>query len=282
MAKTVMENNAGKGQDGKRHGTLIAVLIVVILALVGCLVYILVVGPGRMAGTQSAVDTDGAAGQPLQLDQSQSEYVKPETPVDRSKNITLPGWGGFTIPAQTTDITQGFEFHNPAENLWYEDVVSINDKQLEHLVVDSGTKVELNHYLKLAGIQGSVTEVADYDERCFAVERDKTGDYTLEGIGGFEGEKVIKVRTNTGKDTELSVTCAQDCYLMTFGLYLSSNDELLYQSDLVAPGNYIQRMEMTRALEPGTYDAYVVCQPYCSDGLTKTNSGVVRITLTAA
>ena len=69
---------------------------------------------------------------------------------------------------------------------------------------------------------------------------------------------------------------------MTFGLYLSSNDELLYQSDLVAPGNYIQRMEMTRALEPGTYDAYVVCQPYCSDGLTKTNSGVVRITLTAA
>ena len=282
VAKTVMENNAGKGQDGKRHGMLISVLIVVILALVGCLVYILVVGPGRMAGTQYAVDTDGAAGQPLQLDQSQSAYVKPETPVDRSKNITLPGWGGFTIPAQTTDITQGFEFHNPAENLWYEDVVSINGKQLEHLVVDSGTKVELSHYLKLAGIQGSVTEVADYDERCFAVERDKAGDYTLEGIGGFEGEKVIKVRTNTGKDTELSVTCAQDCYLMTFGLYLSSDDELLYQSDLVAPGNYIQRMEMTRALEPGTYDAYVVCQPYCSDGVTKTNSGIVRITLTVA
>ena len=282
MAKTAVEKNAGKGQDGRRHGALIAALAVVTLALAGCLVYILVVGSGRMVGTQPTVDTDGTASQPLQLDQSQGAYVKPETPVDRSKNITLPGWGGFTIPAKTTDITQGFEFHNPAETLWYEDVVSINGNQLEHLVVDSGTKVELDHYLKLAGIQGHVTEVSEYDEQCFAVERSEAGDYTLEGIGGFEGEKVIKVRTDAEEDVELSVTCTQDCYLMTFGLYLAEDDELLYQSNLVAPGNYIQQMEMTRALEPGTYDAYVVCQPYCSDGVTKTNSGVVRITLTAA
>ena len=282
MAKTAVEKNAGKGQDGKHHGALVAALAAVILVLAGCLVYILVVGSGRTVGTQPTVDTDGTASQPLQLDQSQGVYVKPETPVDRSKNITLPGWGGFTIPAKTTDITQGFEFHNPAENLWYEDVVSINGKQLEHLVVDSGTKVELNHYLKLAGIQGSVTEVADYDEQCFAVERNKAGDYTLEGTGSFEGEKVIKVRTDAEEDVEFSVTCMQDYYLMTFGLYLTEDDELLYQSNLVTPGNYIQQMEMTRALEPGTYDAYVVCQPYCSDGVTKTNSGVVRITLTAA
>ena len=57
----------------------------------------------------------------LPMETYQAQYVKPETPIDRSKNVTLPGWGGFTIPAKTKKITQGFEFHNPAENLWYED-----------------------------------------------------------------------------------------------------------------------------------------------------------------
>lgn len=30
---------------------------------------------------------------PLDVDTEQSSYVKPEKPVDRSKNVTLPGWG---------------------------------------------------------------------------------------------------------------------------------------------------------------------------------------------
>lgn len=80
---------------------------------------------------------------------------------------------------------------------------------------------------------------------------------------------------------KLDVNCAKDYYYMTFALYLTKNDELLYQSDLVSPGNYIQKMKMTRSLKPGTYDAYVVCQPYKSDKTTKTNQGVVKITLTA-
>ncbi len=37
---------------------------------------------------------------------------------------------------------------------------------------------------------------------------------------------------------------------------------------------------MTRALAPGEYAAYVVCQPYQSDRATKTNSGIVKLTLT--
>ena len=40
-------------------------------------------------------------------------------------------------------------------------------------------------------------------------------------------------------------------------------------------------MDISRKLKSGTYDAYVVCQPYRSDKTTKTNSGVVKITLTA-
>ena len=215
------------------------------------------------------------------VEDNQGEYVKPEEPVDRSKNVTLPGWGGFTIPANTQEITQGFEFHNPEENLWYEDEISIDGNQLENLVVDSGNKTELDHYLKLAGIEENAAEVTDYDDKSFLIEKNEDGAYTIEGIGGFDGTKTITVKTDKGSEKKFDVTCKQECYYMTFGLYLEENDELLYQSDLVMPGNYIQKMEMTRALKPGTYDAYVVCQPYRSDQITKTNQGVVRITLTA-
>lgn len=214
------------------------------------------------------------------MEQNQGEYVKPEEPVDRSKNVTLPGWGGFTIPANTQKITQGFEFHNPEENYWYEDWISINGKELEKLVVDSGNQTELNHYLKLADINDTVASVSDYDKDCFKIEKSDEGIYTIEGIGGFQGKKTISVKTSKGEPVDLDVECKAQCYYMTFGLYLEDGDELLYQSDLVSPGNYIQEMEMTRSLEPGTYDAYVVCQPYQSDKETKTNQGVVKITLT--
>lgn len=215
------------------------------------------------------------------MELGQSEYVKPEEPMDRSKNVTLPGWGGFTIPAGKKTISQGFEFHNPEENFWYEDHITINGKELdETLVVDSGTQVDLDHYLKLANVQGSPAKVSAYDDTCFEIGTSESGAYTIEAIKGFEGDKVVTVETDKGKSVDLEMTCQQECYYMTFGLYLSKNDELLYQSGLVAPGKYIQKMKMERSLKAGTYDAYVVCQPYRSDKTTETNQGVVRITLT--
>ena len=214
------------------------------------------------------------------MEETQHEYVKPETPVDRSKNITLPGWGGFTIPAGTKTITQGFEFHNPEENFWYEDWVSINGTQLEKLVVDSGDATVLDHYLRLAGLSGSVTEVTDADESCFKIAQNDDGAYTVEAIKGYEGSKTITVKTDAGDTVALDVACNASCYYISFGLYLEQGDELLYQSGLVAPGMYIQKMEMSRSLAPGEYAAYVVCQPYKADKTTKTNSGVVKITLT--
>lgn len=259
-----------KSENNKKGLWLILLLLLIIIALCA---YIF------LSGRNKGQDEPQAESQKVEA--NQGEYVKPEEPVDRSKNVTLPGWGGFTIPANTTEITQGFEFHNPEENLWYEDQISIDGKDLEKLVVDSGNKTELNHYLKLAGIDENAAEVTDYDTDCFQIEKNEDGSYTVEGIGGFEGTKTITVKTDAGSEVKLDVTCSQDYYYMTFGLYLTENDELLYQSDLVSPGNYIQTMEMTRSLEPGTYDAYVVCQPYRSDKTTKTNQGVVKITLTA-
>ena len=237
---------------------------------------------GGVAGSgKTTAAAPASQAQPLELEENQGQYVRPETPIDRSKNVTLPGWGGFTIPAGTTKIDRGFEFHNPEENLWYEDWVSIDGTQLEKLVVDSGEATEVNHYLRLAGIQSDAAEVTGYDKASFAVGKTDDGALTLEAINWFEGEKTITVQTADGQTVELAVTCQQQCYYMTFGLYLADGDELLYQSGLVAPGNYIQKMEMTRKLKAGEYDAYVVCQPYRADKTTKTNSGVVKITLTA-
>lgn len=261
-----MEEN----EKRRKHNYLILILVLIIAGLV---FYIL-------AGmTRSVGNTDEKQ---LAIDNTQTTYVRPETPTDRSQNVTLPGWGGFTIPAGTRTITKGFEFHNPEENFWYVDHISVNGNEVESLVVDSGNQVELNHYLKLAGIEECVREVKDYDMNCFNIEKDENGEYTLEGIGHFEKQKEITVVTDKEDEVTLQITCSSDCYYMSFGLYLSDNDELLYQSDLVSPGMYIQKMEMTRSLEPGTYDAYVVIQPYRSDRTTKTNNGVVRITLTAA
>lgn len=215
---------------------------------------------------------------PLDVDTEQSSYVKPETPVDRSKNVTLPGWGAFNIPANTKEITQGFEFHNPEENYWYVDKMSVDGKEVEDLVVDSGNKVELNHYLKLNGIDSEVKSVGKYDKDLFGITKTKKGKYQIEAIGYSDKGQTIKVKTKDGKSHKIGVESKSDCYYMTFALYLKENDELLYQSGLVSPNNYIQKMEI-RPLKKGSYDAYIVIQPYRSDKKTKTNQGVVNLTL---
>lgn len=253
----------------------IGVLVVLVLLLGG---YIAVSGAAR--GGKSAATATGASEAALPMETYQAQYVKPETPIDRSKNVTLPGWGGFTIPAKTKKITQGFEFHNPAENLWYEDWVSLDGTTLEKLVVDSGQTVELSHYLRLAGIQAEVTKVLDADPAYFDIQKTDDGVYTIEAVKGYKGEKTLAVQTDDGKQYTFTVTGKEECYYISFGLYLEDGDELLFQSGLVAPGLYVQKMEMTRALAPGEYPAYVVCQPYCSDRTTKTNSGIVKLTLT--
>ena len=171
-------------------------------------------------------------------------------------------------------------FHNPAENLWYEDWVSLDGTTLEKLVVDSGQTTELSHYLRLAGIQAEVTKVLDADPAYFEIQKTDAGAYTIEAVKGYKGEKTLTVQTDDGKQYTLTLTGKEECYYIAFGLYLEDGDELLFQSGLVAPGLYVQKMEMTRALAPGEYPAYVVCQPYLSDRTTKTNSGIVKLTLT--
>lgn len=225
-------------------------------------------------GNKGTTDTDDT----LKVDDTQSTYVKPEEPVDRSKTVSLPGWSSFTIPANTKNIDVGFEYHNPEENYWYEDTVSYKGKT-EKLVVDSGTQVDLSHYLKLGSNNSKVTDVKKYNKKVFNITKNDAGNHTVEAVGSFKGTEKIVVETEDGKEATIEVTCNSNCYYMTFGLFLKENDECLYQSGLVAPGKYIQKMKMNKALKPGTYKAYVVCQPYKSDKKSKTNSGVVNLDL---
>ena len=267
--------------ENKNMSKLVIGVLAALVVLLGG--YIAVSGMGRggrSAADPAAGDANASEASALPMETYQAQYVKPETPIDRSKNVTLPGWGGFTIPAKTKKITQGFEFHNPAENLWYEDWVSLDGTALEKLVVDSGQTAELSHYLRLAGIQAEVTKVLDADPAYFDIQKNDAGAYTIEAVKGYKGEKTLTVQADDGKQYTLTLTGKEECYYIAFGLYLEEGDELLFQSGLVAPGLYVQKMEMTRALAPGEYPAYVVCQPYLSDRATKTNSGIVKLTLT--
>lgn len=257
------EQKQVKQEEKKSNKKSIAIIILLLAIILGLGGYIL---------TNKEDDTQN-------VDQTASEYVKPEKPYDRSKNVTLPGWGGFTIKAGTKDIEEGFEFHNPEANYWYEDTAYINGKKLEKLVVDSGVKVELDHYLKLANVKGSVKSVKSYDKNSFDIKKDNNGKYAVEAIGGFKGKSDIVVKTTKGKSITITMKGKTDLYYMSFGLYLKDGDELLYQSGLVAPGKYIQKMTMNKPLKKGTYDAYVKIQPYRSDKKTETNAGVVNLKL---
>lgn len=256
---------------GVMGAVLIALVVIILLMMRGCV-------PSNTTTNNNT---------PLDVEKTQQEYVAPEEPVNRSKQVSLPGWGGFTIPANTTTITKGFEFHNPEENVWYEDHVSIDGEYLEDLIVDSGEKVSLDHYLGLVDISSKVVDVTDYDSSVFSITDEETDngiEKHVEAIGFFDGEKNITVTCEDGSTRTITFECEQDYYYMTFALYLTNTDggedTLLYQSGLVEPGKYIQEMEMTKALDAGVYDAYVLIQPYRSDGTTQTNYGQVNITLT--
>ena len=111
--KTMDKKSTSKKENKKDKKSLI--IIILLLLIIGLISYF---------GFFAKSDTDDT----LTVDQTQSEYVKPEDPVDRSKNVSLPGWGSFTIPANTKKIDKGFEFHNPDTNFWYEDSIQYNGK----------------------------------------------------------------------------------------------------------------------------------------------------------
>lgn len=71
----------------------------------------------------------------------------------------------------------------------------------------------------------------------------------------------------------------KDMYYLAFELRLD-NDKVLYTSALVEPGMYIHEIELSQALEKGTYDAILHVQPYrMNEGKTQTNNADIKIKL---
>lgn len=71
----------------------------------------------------------------------------------------------------------------------------------------------------------------------------------------------------------------EDCFYLRFSLILDDNDELIYQSGLVAPDLHLQSVNLTRVLEPGDYSARVLIEPYGKDMATPLNQGEVKLVL---
>lgn len=71
----------------------------------------------------------------------------------------------------------------------------------------------------------------------------------------------------------------EDCFYLRFSLILDDNDELIYQSGLVAPDLHLQSVNLTRVLEPGDYSATVLIEPYGKDMVTPLNQGEVKLVL---
>lgn len=108
---------------------------------------------------------------------------------------------------------------------------------------------------------------------------------TIDGVEDgirIPGYKSITVDANT-RTVSVNFQNPQEnnCYFQ-ISLVLLDTDEVLYRSDLIAPGKGIREITMERALEPGTYSASVVYEVKDADGVTPLNGAEVEIELIAA
>ena len=75
----------------------------------------------------------------------------------------------------------------------------------------------------------------------------------------------------------------EDWYYLTFKLCLLNENgevsEILYESQLVPPGLYLQDISLSRGLKPGIYDAVMKVQPYRIADKSQTNNADLRITI---
>lgn len=116
----------------------------------------------------------------------------------------------------------------------------------------------------------------DYQEK--PAEKNNEGQVIMPGWG------TLHIKANTTNITSgvdfFNPKQNEGKYYMKFQLIV--NDEVLYESGLVAPDKHIQSIKLSKPLSPGVYDAIVFIQPYKWDKKTPTNNGQVRIKLDVA
>ena len=68
-------------------------------------------------------------------------------------------------------------------------------------------------------------------------------------------------------------------YYLTFELRLKDTNEVLFTTGLIPPGQYCNKVTLTRALEPGEYAAVVHVQPYRISDQSPTNNADMETVL---
>lgn len=68
-------------------------------------------------------------------------------------------------------------------------------------------------------------------------------------------------------------------YYLTFELRLKETDEVIFTTGLIPPGQYCNKVTLTRELEPGEYAAIVHVQPYRISDQSPTNNADLETVL---
>lgn len=68
-------------------------------------------------------------------------------------------------------------------------------------------------------------------------------------------------------------------YYLTFELRLKDTDEVIFTTGLIPPGQYCNKVTLTRALEPGEYAAVIHVQPYRISDQSPTNNADMETVL---
>lgn len=272
-----MEENkkVNKKSKNKKKNSKMPLYIFIAVILVIAIVLLLVKGCSSNKAPTNTDTTPVQTNTPLEIDETQGDHV--DELVQYERNITLPGWGALHLDADTTTV-KTIEFPNPEQNEWSEANFYIDDEFYCNILIGDET------YYSLAAIIQSeskdedlkVASVDSYDKDIFELD----SEFGIRVKKSFEGEKTIVLTDDLGKKHTITVKSVDKCYYMTFALYLGSSDtdsELLYQSKLVSPGKSLTTLELTHSLPAGTYDGYVMIQPYYEDRATPTNSGMVKV-----
>lgn len=68
-------------------------------------------------------------------------------------------------------------------------------------------------------------------------------------------------------------------YYLTFELRLKDTNEVIFTTGLIPPGQYCNKVTLTRALEPGEYAAIIHVQPYRISDQSPTNNADMETVL---
>ena len=103
---------------------------------------------------------------------------------------------------------------------------------------------------------------------------ESTGGIAIPGWGSIHiqaGEKLVDVNLENPIDNEGK-------YYLSFTVYLKGEDKALAKTGLIQPGESALKLSLSKALEPGEYEAVVLVQPYrMADGSTTNNAEIETI-----